>query len=72
MTIIERNVSVENFPAWSGGKDTLDKIIEADKVNQFDAMIEELYPDGITRTELNDILWFDEELPKFLGIEEED
>jgi hypothetical protein len=28
-------------------------------VDDFDAYLEELYPDGLTTTEVNDILWFD-------------
>ena len=53
--------SFERFQAWSGGKDTQERIIEEGKAEAFEAQIEELYPDGLTDTELNDLLWFDRE-----------
>ena len=53
--------SLENFEAWSGAVDTKKKIIEAGKTEEFETLIDELYPDGIDATTLNDILWFDVE-----------
>ena len=47
--------------AWSGAVSTAERIDEADKGAEFEALIEELYPDGIDRTQLNDIMWFDSE-----------
>ena len=45
-------------------------ILENDKAEEFDQLIEELYPEGLTETALNDILWFDYEwLFETLGIE---
>lgn len=66
-------MSIRDFEAWSGAVDTKDKIIANDKEEEFDALIEELYPDGIDETQLNDILWFDDEwVLESLGIEDED
>jgi hypothetical protein len=53
-------ISIEDFNAWSGAKETKAAIIEAGKTEEFDSFIEELYPDGLTDTQLNDFLWFDE------------
>lgn len=53
--------SLIDFNAWSGAKDTKETIIKANKQDEFDALIEELYPDGVDETMLNDILWFDSE-----------
>lgn len=53
--------SIEDFEAWCGGQYAKDKIIEAGKVEEFDELIEELYPNGLTALELNDLLWFDDE-----------
>jgi hypothetical protein len=50
-----------NFNAWSGAIDTKETIIENNKSEDFDFLIEELYPDGLSETTLNDILWFEEE-----------
>ena len=50
-----------------------DLIIENNKEDEFDALIEEFYPDGIDETQLNDILWFsDIWVLESLGIKEED
>jgi hypothetical protein len=48
-----------DFDAWSGAVETKETIIENRKAQQFDDLIDELYPDGLTETELNDILWFE-------------
>ena len=50
--------SLENFEAWSGGKDTMDDLSHSD-CERLEQHIEELYPDGITDTQLNDFLWFE-------------
>lgn len=64
------NISIEYFNAWSGAKTTKNRIINEGKVDLFDDIIEELYPDGIDETLLNDILWFDRDwVYKSLGIE---
>jgi hypothetical protein len=73
MKIYNRNASLENFEAWQGGQETKDKIIEEGKQDQFDNLISELYPDGIEETQLNDLLWFEEDwIYEMLGIEIED
>ena len=70
---VYQEISIRNFEAWSGAVATKDLIIENNKEDEFDALIEELYPDGIDETQLNDILWFDDEwVLESLGIKEED
>lgn len=56
---IVSEVSIENFEAWSGARDTLNRIIEEGKCNELEAILEDCYPDGMTDTELNDLLWFE-------------
>ena len=64
--------NLENFKAWSGAVDAKKKIIEAGKVDEFNELIEELYPEGIDATTLNDLLWFDVDwLYENLGMIEE-
>lgn len=61
-----------DYEPWSGAVDTWEKIVDADMVNALDRYLEDIYPEGITKTELNDILWFDgEEVLRDLGIAEE-
>lgn len=59
MKVINENLSITDFEAWSGAIDTKQTIIDNDKENDFDSLIEELYPDGLTDTTLNDLLWHD-------------
>ena len=63
---------LSDYTPWSGAVDTWKQIQDADKVDELDSMLEEIYPDGLTMTELNDILWFDSEwVLSSLGIIEE-
>ena len=59
MKVINENLSITDFEAWSGAISTKETIIENNKENEFNSLIEELYPDGITDTNLNDLLWHD-------------
>ena len=69
---ITSEMSLKNFKAWSGAKDTLNKLIELDKCDDLEFILDDLYPDGLTDTQLNDILWFEDEwIFETLGIEEE-
>lgn len=56
--IVHCDLSLENFEAWSGGKDTLDSLSHSD-CEELEKHLEELYPDGMTDSELNDFLWFE-------------
>lgn len=47
------------FKPWGGAKDIWDLIIAQDKLEALDKALEDMYPEGITATELNDILWFE-------------
>ena len=63
---------LSDYTPWSGAVDTWNQIKDENKVNELDSMLEEIYPDGLTMTELNDILWFDSEwVLSSLGIIEE-
>ena len=65
--------SISSFEAWSGAKETQQRIIDENKEDEFDQLIEELYPDGLDETQLNDILWFEEEsIFESLGITDEE
>ena len=69
---ITSEMSLKNFQAWAGGKVTLNKLIELDKCDDLEFILDDLYPDGLTDTQLNDILWFEDEwIYETLGIEEE-
>ena len=62
-------IDFSDYKPWSGAVDTYELIKDADKLDELEAYFEELYPDGITATQINDILWFDgEEVLKYLGL----
>jgi hypothetical protein len=72
MRLINDNLKLKNFDAWSGAIDTKETILDNGKEKDFDFLIEDLYPNGITQTQLNDILWHDAEwVYKNLNIREE-
>lgn len=54
-------ITLLSFETWSGATETKNRIIAEGKGEEFDQLIEELYPDGIDETLLNDILWFEPE-----------
>ena len=73
MRVYNDNLTLVNFNAWSGAVETKETIINEGKAEQFDNLIEELYPDGLTETTLNDLLWFEDEwIFEMLGIELEE
>lgn len=53
---------IENFKPWSGAVSTWDEIEEQGKISDLEFLLEELYPDGIDETKLNDLLWFESDL----------
>jgi len=72
MKVTNDNLTLRDFKAWSGAKDTQETILNEGKGEEFDSLIEELYPDGIDETHLNDLLWFsDEFIYESLNIEYE-
>jgi hypothetical protein len=58
---IYSEMNLEDFNAWSGAEVTKSTIIENNKEDEFNGLIEELYPEGLSETQLNDILWFEDE-----------
>lgn len=58
---ITYELDLDSFKAWSGAVYTLDRIRREGKCAELEAILENTYPDGMTETELNDLLWFDSE-----------
>lgn len=56
---VTREIELDDFDAWSGGKETLDELRKTDFVGAAQDLVEELWPDGVDATTLNDFLWFD-------------
>lgn len=66
-------MDIGDYRPWSGAVDTFYKIQDADMVGALENYLEDIYPEGLTVTELNDILWFDgESVLRDLGISDEE
>lgn len=62
VTIITReDVELNEFEAWSGGRDVLDKILEHSKVDMIIDIIENylMEYEELSSTDVNDFLWFE-------------
>ena len=71
--IIKTETNLRDFNAWAGAIYTKNLILDAGKEEEFEELIEEKYPNGITDTKLNLMLWYDADwILRALGIEEEE
>ena len=52
--------SLRDFQFWSGAKDFAETLTD-EQFDQIEAILEDLYPDGMTDTQINDFFWFEEE-----------
>lgn len=52
--------SLRDFQFWSGAKDFAETLTD-EQFDQIEAIFEDLYPDGMTDTQINDLFWFEEE-----------
>ena len=64
---VYKEVNAYNFDFWSGAEDTVN-YLTAEEVNTIFEMLEELYPEGIDETQVNDFFWFEEDtIAEWLG-----
>ena len=64
---VYREVNAYNFDFWSGAEDTVN-YLTAEEVNTIFEMLEELYPEGMDETQVNDFFWFEEDtIAEWLG-----
>lgn len=54
--------SLENFEAWSGGRDTLEVLIEKGLCDTVEACLEEVLGEDVSDTDINDTLWFERDM----------
>jgi len=55
---VTKELNLTNFDFWSGAKD---HDFTHDELNNIEFSLEELYPEGLTETEINDLFWFESE-----------
>ena len=67
---IYTETSLTDFDFWSGARDTV-KYLTYDEMEQIEAILEDIYPDGMTDTQINDIFWFEDDwIAEMLGYED--
>ena len=56
--IITREETLTNFDFWSGAKDNA-SMLTYEQLEEVTRQLEEIYPEGMTETQINDMFWFD-------------
>lgn len=61
MSLMEAKIidDFSSYEPWGAAVSTFDNIQNADKMDALEQLIDEMYPDGIDKTELNDLLAFE-------------
>lgn len=66
---IKTEQSLSNFEFWSGAKSNAE-MMTCEELDSVENALEELYPEGMTGTEINDLFWFDFEwVCELIGLE---
>lgn len=64
--------SLRNFEFWSGAKENANELTSA-QLDEVETILEELYPEGMDETQINDFFWFDfDTIKEWLGITDEE
>ena len=59
MVTVRQEIDIATDEWWSGGEETVRIVKAAGKIRELEALITEMYPEGIDRTGLNDLFRFD-------------
>ncbi len=66
---IYREIPLREFDFWAGAKDRV-KYLTHYELDQIEEMLEEICPDGLSETDLNDLFWHEDDLiAEWLGYE---
>lgn len=52
---------LDHFEPWSGAVSRWQEIEDWGKVDELEDILEDIYPEGMSMTQLNDFIWFEEE-----------
>ena len=64
---------IDNYEPWAGAVSRYEEIYNAGKLYELESLLEEEYPEGMSETDLNDFIWFEEDTWRdWLDMEEED
>lgn len=66
--IIISDKPLRNFDFWSGAAENV-KELSYEQLDELEGILEDMYPDGIDETQLNDLMWFEfDQIKEWLGI----
>ena len=69
MKVYKEVNSAYDFDFWCGGEATA-KYLTNDEIEQVFSILDDLYPEGLSETKINDIFWFDDDvIAEWLGYE---
>lgn len=64
--------SLRNFKFWNGAKENANELTSA-QLDAVENILEYMYPDGMSETEINNLFWFDfDTIKEWLGITDEE
>ncbi|MBR2553461.1 MAG: hypothetical protein IKE94_01255 [Aeriscardovia sp.] len=67
--LVISDYTVNQFDPWAGAVANWDELSYDEKCTVWESL-EDLYPDGLTETEINDIIWFETDfIADILGFE---
>lgn len=69
---IYREESLSGFEFWSGAIDNANELTSK-QLDEVENILEDMYPEGMDETEINDFFWFDfDTIKEWLGITDEE
>ena len=64
--------SLRNFEFWSGAKENANELTSA-QLDEVETILEDLYPEGMDETQINDLFWFEfDTIKEWLNITDEE
>lgn len=64
---VYEEISLKDFEFWSGAIQTV-KYLTDDEIDAIEENLNEINPDGMSKTDVNDFFWFDDDtIAKWLG-----
>ena len=65
-------INLRNFKFWCGAKDNAETLT-SEQLDMVESILEDAYPDGMRKTQINDLFWFEfDTIREWLGIEKEE
>jgi hypothetical protein len=61
MITVRQEIDIATNEWWGGGEETIRIVKAAGKIRELEALIAEMYPEGIDETGLNDLFRFDDD-----------